>query len=99
MLAVSVTGGIPASGADRSATGPATCPAAGCAVAGRDARDDAEPSVSAAAPQPTVKTVAATATAMARRRNWVQHPALASARSPLLPIVDPPRRATPYPAC
>src|SRR5260221_12186233 len=106
MLAGSVTGGIPGSGTDRSATGPGTCQAAGCAVArrceagavaGRDARADAEPSVSAAPPQPTVKTVAATATVMARRLNWVQHPALGSARRPVLLIADPPRGVIPYP--
>src|SRR6478752_8471275 len=96
MFAGSVTGGIPASGTDRSGTGPATCQLADgcgegwargrCAVAGRDVWVEADGPGSVAVQETTVKTGAANTTVKARRVGPAQRPAFASAGQPVLVI-------------
>src|SRR5512146_3296105 len=101
MFAGSVTGGIPASGTDRSDTGPATCQLADgcgdgwvrgrCAVAGRDVWVEADGSGPVAVQETTVKTGAANTTVKARRVGPAQRPAFASAGQPILVIPIAPR--------
>jgi hypothetical protein len=96
MFAGSVTGGIPASGTDRSDTWPATCQlgdgcgegwARGrCVVAGRDVWVEADGPGPVAVQETTVKTGAANTTVKARRVGPAQRPALASAGQPILVI-------------
>src|SRR5215831_4007852 len=96
MFAGSVTGGIPASGTDRSDTGLATCQLADglgegwdrreCVVAGRDVWVEADGPEFVAVQETTVKTGAANATVRARRVGPAQRPALASAGQPI-PVI------------